>query len=64
MFQVITAPTFVLKGRGWANDGYNYTKTPADTIPGYSDRDRQVILPSRKQNVIPPQATPPPAMDD
>lgn len=52
--QVITAPMFVLKGRGWANDGYNYAKTPADTIPGYSDQDRQVILPNRKTDATPP----------
>lgn len=46
--QVIGSPMFVLKGRGWANDGYHYAKTPADTLPGYSDQDRQTILPNKK----------------
>lgn len=61
MYQVITAPMFVLKGRGWANDGYNYVKTPADELPGYSDRDKQVILPSRKQDISPPAPVPAPS---
>ena len=57
MVQAITVPMFVLKGRGWAKDGYNYTKTPADSLPGYSDRDTQTILPSRKQDNTPPNPT-------
>jgi putative FmdB family regulatory protein len=46
-YQVISAPMFVLKGPGWASDGYHYAKTPADDIKGYSDDRRQTILPNR-----------------
>lgn len=48
MMTVLSTPMFVLKGRGWARDGYHYAKTPADTLPGYSDQDRQTLLPSKK----------------
>ena len=54
METVLFAPMYVLKGRGWAKDGYNYARTPADEIPGYSDQDRQVILPNRRRDAIPP----------
>lgn len=64
MSQVITAPMFVLKGRGWANDGYNYQKTPADTLPGYSDKDSQAILPSRKKDITPPQPVEAPKLNE
>ncbi|MAF79894.1 hypothetical protein CL629_02315 [bacterium] len=52
---VLFAPMVVLKGRGWAKDGYNYQKTPADTIPGYSDQDRQVMLPKVSRDAVPPK---------
>lgn len=48
---VIGAPMYVLKGPGWANDGYHYVKTPADDIKGYSDDRRQTILPNKPERV-------------
>ena len=58
--QVISAPMFVLKGPGWANDGYHYVKTPADDIKGYSDDRRQTILPNKKSEAVEVKAAPAP----
>ena len=64
MDTVLFAPMYVLKGRGWARDGYNYARTPADDLRGYSDQDREVVLPSRKQDITPPAPIPEPSIDD
>lgn len=56
---LVGAPMFVLKGRGWSPDAYHYVKTPADTLPGYSDQDKHTILPNRKATpVTPPKPMP------
>lgn len=64
MAQVISAPMFVLRGPGWASDGYHYVKTPADDIKGYSDDRRQTIMPNRPVATTEAAVLPAPAPEE
>ena len=66
--EVLSAPMIVFKGRGWAQDGYHYAKTPADSIPGYSDDHKHTVLPNRPKSTpgatTLPQPVPAPSEDE